>query len=131
MLNIITESRKETKLLKFGIDRLLSTSATPEEKKLEKDLSNMLPTIISYNGISKPTPTIAVPCSDCVSSLYRCCKVSTTGCIQTELPGYIGSHLFGSAPSTYTIQPIRPFATRPSKFLIHKENIYLLLTNHT
>lgn len=118
MLNDITESNKEVKILKFGIDRLLSSSGTKTDKKSERNCyTTILPSIISYNGISKPMPTIPVPCSDCVSSLYRCCKVSPTGCNQTELPGYIGSHLFGSIPSTYTIQPIRPFATRPSKFL--------------
>lgn len=113
MLNNLNESRKEAKVLKFGIDRLLSKTETKEEMKSR--LSHISHSFVSYKGVSKPTPTIAVPCSDCVSSLYRCCKLSSSGCGQTDLPGYIGSHLFGSSPSTYTIQPIRPFATRPSK----------------
>lgn len=113
MLNNLNETRKETKVLKFGIDRLLSK--TDSKVEMKSRLSHLSPSIVSYNGVSKPTPTIAVPCSDCVSSLYRCCKLSTSGCSQTDLTGYIGSHLLGSAPSSYTIQPIRPFATRPSK----------------
>lgn len=118
MLNNLSESRKETKSLKFGIDRLLSISESNEEKKSEKHcLSNILPSIISYTSVSKPTPTIAIPCSDCVSSLYRSCKVSPTSCGQADLPGYVGSHFFGSVPSTYTIQPIRPFATRPGELI--------------
>ncbi|XP_023022726.2 homeobox protein DBX1-A [Leptinotarsa decemlineata] len=101
-----TTAEKEPTRLKFGIDRLLSSS---DSLPRAQDLSP------KGTAITKPTPTMAIPCSDCVSSLYRCCKVSSTGCSpSSEVPGYFGGHLFGSSSGTYTVQPIRPFPTRPS-----------------
>lgn len=92
-------SKQPSAKLKFGIERLLS-----EEPKL-----------------AKPVPTVAVPCSDCVTSLFRCCRLSPPE------HGYMGQnhqhhHGFGTAGSgahhqggIYTVQPIRPFATRPGE----------------
>lgn len=98
-LNLSTE--KQPPKLKFGIDQLLATSK--EKEALPK-------------GITKPTPTMAIPCSDCVSSIYRCCKVSSSACSQTrEIPEYLAGHMFGNNATTYTMQPFRPFPTRPSK----------------
>lgn len=91
---------KEPVKLKFGIERLLS-----EEPKL-----------------AKPVPTMAVPCSDCVTSLFRCCRLSPPD----HGHGYMGQsqhqHGYGVTVTTahqggiYTVQPIRPFATRPGEF---------------
>ncbi|XP_072376318.1 uncharacterized protein H2.0 isoform X1 [Diabrotica undecimpunctata] len=99
----ISSSEKEPIKLKFGIDQLLSNETLPKDN---------LP-----KGITKPTPTIAIPCSDCVSSIYRCCKVGSSGCSQiSDIPEYLAGHIFGTSSATggYTMQPIRPFPTRPS-----------------
>lgn len=88
-----TNSSTKSVKLKFGIERLLS-----EEPKL-----------------AKPVATVAVPCSDCVTSLFRCCRLTPP-----EHVGYLGQnqhhhHGFGTGTGggIYTVQPIRPFATRP------------------
>ncbi|XP_057654135.1 H2.0-like homeobox protein [Diorhabda carinulata] len=105
--NFIKKSppEKEPLKLKFGIDQLLAKSARSDNINNEN----------SHAGITKPTPTIAVPCSDCVSSIYRCCKIGSSGCSHiSDIPEYLAGHIFGTSPSTFTIQPIRPFPTRPS-----------------
>lgn len=108
-LNIVNNNnKKEPVKLKFGIDRLLAA----DQPSLNKDTSALL--------IAKPLPTIAVPCSDCVTSLFRCCRLSGGG----ERPNHVlnftaadqphhGFSTGGGSASIYTIQPIRPFATRP------------------
>lgn len=87
--------------LKFGIDRLLSTEPTCDIRL----------------SVSRPLPTVAVPCSDCVTSLFRCCRLGPGNVRQEE--GFLGqSHNYGSLPTssaTYTVHPIKPFPTRPSK----------------
>ncbi|CAH1160157.1 unnamed protein product [Phaedon cochleariae] len=93
-----TASQREPTKLKFGIDRLLSSSHNSSER----------------DPPCAPKP-VAVPCSECVSSIYRCCKTNSSGCPQqAEIAGYGGRHIFGCGPTTFTIQPIRPFPTRPS-----------------
>ncbi|CAG9826759.1 unnamed protein product [Diabrotica balteata] len=83
----ISSSEKEPIKLKFGIDQLLSNETLPKDN---------LP-----KGITKPTPTIAIPCSDCVSSIYRCCKVGSSGCSQiSDIPEYLAGHIFGTSSAT-------------------------------
>lgn len=79
--------------LKFGVDRLLS----PDEPK-----SSVLNV-----GVLTPRPTVAVPCSDCVSSLLRCCRLGS-GHNEPIHPGY------SSYTPIHQPQPVRPFPTRPS-----------------
>lgn len=98
--NLHTNSIKATTKLKFGIDRLLSS-----------DTDNK--TRIDNQFITKPQPTVAIPCSDCVTSLFRCCTLNPTmnGHDHHNIIGQ--QHRLLTPSSTYTIQPIRPFATRP------------------
>ncbi|CAG9854177.1 unnamed protein product [Phyllotreta striolata] len=95
-------AEKQPLKLKFGIDQLLSSTSREKHPVFPK-------------GIAKPTPTVAVPCSDCVSSIYRCCKMGSTGCSTgREAPEYMAGHMFCTGGTAYTIQPIRPFPTRPN-----------------
>lgn len=100
----IIKSEKDVKL-KFGIDRLLSNEP-----------------FVPGDKIVKPLATVpVVPCSDCVTSLFRCCRLSPSGgCAQDTLGDFMGHHGITAAPSSgvYTVQPIRPFATRPGKITI-------------
>lgn len=89
-----SESSKSAKL-KFGVDRLLS----PEVPKLPG---------VHIGGILAPRATVAVPCSDCVSSLLRCCRLGP-GHNEPIHPGY-------SYAPIHQPQPVRPFATRPSTY---------------
>ncbi|KAK9885663.1 hypothetical protein WA026_012426 [Henosepilachna vigintioctopunctata] len=94
--------------LKFGIDQLLADQ--PKSK------------FYSNACLDSDTPTdstrlnMTAPCSHCVTSLYRCCNVnSPTGCSQGNVSNFLEHH-FGYGIKTsniYTVQPIRPFATRP------------------
>lgn len=88
-----TPSPKPPKL-KFGVDRLLS----PDEPK----------PIGSTTQIVAPRPTVAVPCSDCVTSLLRCCRLGAGHSEQVH-------HGYGTYTHIHQPQPVRPFATRPSK----------------
>ncbi|KAL1505783.1 hypothetical protein ABEB36_005264 [Hypothenemus hampei] len=112
-----TETRnsndKEPIKLKFGIDTLLSND---KSKGLEREIMGGSNKNIS--SITKPFPQVAVPCSDCVSSLFRFCS-ATGGCQSDILPGISG--FFSSHPFTvprndslFSVQPIKPFATRPA-----------------
>ncbi|XP_060531355.1 H2.0-like homeobox protein [Cylas formicarius] len=104
--------------LKFGIDRLLSAEYS---RKLNCENGN------NNSTISKPLPQMAVPCSDCVTSLFRCCRLgSGRSCQHDHLPGlprYLECPGYGSSgnnSTTYAVQPIRPFATRPApRMTIH------------
>lgn len=103
--------RTSTKL-KFGIDRLLSSDIVDDNKMR-----------IENQFITKPQPTVAIPCSDCVTSLFRCCTLNPTTINGHEhhhhhqsLIGQQHRLLTPSSSSIYTIQPIRPFATRPGMY---------------
>lgn len=98
-------TEREPVKLKFGIDRLLSN-----------DVSKSVTT-----PVAKPLATVAVPCSDCVTSLFRCCRLSPSRGGHDQQQGY--HHGFGatSANGIYTVQPIRPFATRPGEYSSMKE----------
>lgn len=108
-----SETDKGPVKLKFGIDRLLSSEPCSIRVSVSRAPSSIL--------VAKPFPTVAVPCSDCVTSLFRCCRLSPANPRHEQ--GYLGqSHgSFASLPSsstTYTVQPIKPFPTRPSKYCI-------------
>ncbi|CAH0561029.1 unnamed protein product [Brassicogethes aeneus] len=120
----LSKPEMESPKLKFGIDRLLSNttdSSTRDQCKSERPhfIANMIET-----NVTKPLPTLTVPCSDCVSSIFRCCKLSPNRQLegmenlnsqaQDHLPGYMGSHNFRNTTGSYSMQPIRPFATRPN-----------------
>lgn len=111
----ISSSKKEPQKLNFGIDRLLSTDTSKDHCIRESLYSSLQQNMVSAN-ISKPLPTIAIPCSDCVTSLYRCCRVSPSGCSQDNLSGLLGSSTFMASTGIYSVQPIKPFATRASKY---------------
>ncbi|XP_050298209.1 H2.0-like homeobox protein [Anthonomus grandis grandis] len=103
-----TRLEKDKPKLKFGMDRLLSSE------------ENNTSTHIANGSIAKPLPQIAVPCSDCVSSLFRCCRLSPSGECQSELlPGLSGlfnghTYTIPRSEMVYSGQPIKPFATRPA-----------------
>ncbi|KAK5643735.1 hypothetical protein RI129_007580 [Pyrocoelia pectoralis] len=107
-LNDTTISLKTDKPipLKFGIDRLLGSDQESAPKNVSSNLHHL----------AKPLPTVAVPCSDCVTSLFRCCRLSPNG--NTSVLNHsevFAHHNFGTNSSNiYTVQPIRPFATRPA-----------------
>lgn len=106
-----TKSEKEPVKLKFGIDRLLSPEINGPKTY--------------HHQVAKPQPTVAIPCSDCVTSLFRCCSLSPgtgNGCREHSPNGFMGHHHHNhgltnasTSNNVYTIQPIRPFATRPGK----------------
>ena len=105
----VMKSGKEIEKLKFGIDRLLSL-----------DPDNGKPNRQHQHQVAKPQPTVAIPCSDCVTSLFRCCSLSGANSVHEHHSGsYLHHHhVLSPNPSTssiYTMQPIRPFATRPGK----------------
>lgn len=104
---ISKSSNSEPVKLKFGIDQLLAedfkplvTTSAPIDRSVGK----------SENGAS-------VPCSDCVTSLFRCCRLDQSeSCGQGNVSNFLGHHFgYGATMGSYTVQPIRPFATRPSK----------------
>lgn len=64
----IKKLERGTTKLKFGIERLLAQDTCEKEDETMPSVSRV------NNPISKPVPQIAVPCSDCVSSLFRCCR---------------------------------------------------------
>ncbi|GJQ64994.1 hypothetical protein Trydic_g7156 [Trypoxylus dichotomus] len=109
---INTKSEKESIKLKFGIDRLLSSETVSAPKTY-------------HHQVAKPQPTVAIPCSDCVTSLFRCCSLSPGGgnaCREHSPNGFMNHHHHhhhhsmtsaSTSNNVYTIQPIRPFATRP------------------
>ncbi|KAJ8945405.1 hypothetical protein NQ314_009243 [Rhamnusium bicolor] len=115
----ISSSKKEPQKLNFGIDRLLSIDSSKTNCIRDSLFSNISQNM-NLSNVSKPLPTIAIPCSDCVTSLYRCCRVSPSGCTQDNLPGYLGTHSFGSNSGMFSVQPIKPFATRASKYFQRK-----------
>lgn len=78
--------------LKFGVERLLQPDGP--RAPLEEPRGQLV----------APRPTVAVPCSDCVTSLLRCCSLGPNHQEIGHYPNY--GHLH--AP-----QPVRPFATRP------------------
>lgn len=100
----ISQTIKTEPKLKFGIDRLLSQD----------------PSTNHIHQVSKPVPTMAVPCSDCVSSLFRCCRLTPSELQQEQNllrnQQDFPHHLTGVYA---TQQLIRPFATRPSKFKLY------------
>ncbi|XP_030747327.1 H2.0-like homeobox protein [Sitophilus oryzae] len=110
--NMIVSEKKQEKL-KFGIDRLLS-----EDKERHSPEANNH--VQKTPSVTKPMPHIAVPCSDCVTSIFRCCRLSPSGGCQNDmLPGMskiLTGHIYTSATNDgiYSGQPIRPFATRPT-----------------
>lgn len=113
-------SNKDNTKLKFGIEALLSSS-----DKTKHTIDGVL-----GNNLSKPLPTMTIPCSDCVTSLFRCCRLNTAtggsscgggggGGVHQDSLSASGFHSYASNPhpmDLYTIQPIRPFATRPGNF---------------
>ncbi|KAB0798979.1 hypothetical protein PPYR_06859 [Photinus pyralis] len=91
--------------LKFGIDRLLGSDQDSAPKSISSNLHHL----------PKPLPTVAVPCSDCVTSLFRCCRLSPNGGSVLNHSDVFARQNFGTNSSNiYTVQPIRPFATRPA-----------------
>lgn len=88
--------------LKFGIDRLLAK----ESQKSNSD------DVVQH--IAKPLPTIGVPCSDCVTSLFRCCMLSPDQMLKAQNQEYF-KHQEYDRRNIYAMQPIKPFATRPGK----------------
>jgi hypothetical protein len=86
--------------LKFGIDRLLAAEPFKDNKSV---------------SVAKPLATVPVPCSDCVTSLFRCCRLSPS---RQDNVDFLGQHHGFATPtsSIYTVQPIRPFATRPGNY---------------
>lgn len=111
-INIRNE--KQPTQLKFGIDRLLATDTHSSSEETSQMVHH-------HHHVAKPLPTIAVPCSDCVTSLFRCCRLSPNSNVMPENCELFGHHQsFGSAANSniYTVQPIRPFATRPGKCFI-------------
>lgn len=99
-----TGTDKSQVKLKFGIERLLSTE----------------PSCNIRLSVSRPLPTVAVPCSDCVTSLFRCCRLGPTNARHQE-EGFLSQNhnTFASLPASstaYTVHPIKPFPTRPSKY---------------
>ncbi|XP_044748434.1 H2.0-like homeobox protein [Coccinella septempunctata] len=92
---VMNGSKSEPIRLKFGIDQLLAEDTKP---------------------IVSSEPNTEVPCSDCVTSLFRCCRLSTSGgCGQGQVSNFLGHHFgYGTGIGAYTVQPIRPFATRPN-----------------
>lgn len=112
----VSTTKKEPQKLNFGIDRLLSTD-TSKDNCIRESLFSSLPQNMISSNITKPLPTIAIPCSDCVTSLYRCCRVSPSGCSQDNLAGLLGSGTFMSGSGIYSVQPIKPFATRASEYV--------------
>lgn len=106
----ISLQEKQTPKLKFGIDRLLSDKPPSLRNSEVCAVDKFLP-------VTKPTAI--VPCSDCVSSLFRCCSLTPEGSgHQDHHLGYLGqAHpVYTNSNGHYTVQPIRPFATRPGKF---------------
>lgn len=102
--------------LKFGIDRLLSSDNNSNEKEVHHQIF----------GLAKPQPTVAVPCSECVTSLFRCCTLNNGETVQHHHEhSFLQHHLHQSQDYTpivssgniFTVQPIRPFVTRPGKAL--------------
>lgn len=95
--------------LKFGIERILAEEPPPPPPQPETRCS----------AVSKPL--VPVPCSDCVTSLFRCCRLSPSGgCAQDAIGEFFGQHHgFGGATTPtstsglFAVHPIRPFATRP------------------
>lgn len=114
----IPNLEKKPVTLKFGIDRLLSTSESKTHQIHGSSYVNIVSSTSNLGHITKPTPTVAVPCSSCVTSLYRCCKASPTGSTNSDVSGYLGRHIYDHSSNAYTVQPIRPFATRPSMYYI-------------
>ncbi|KAK4887022.1 hypothetical protein RN001_003293 [Aquatica leii] len=101
------KSNKQTNQLKFGIDRLLGSN----NESVSKNES------VSAHNLAKPLPTVAIPCSGCVTSLFRCCRLGTHENALVEHSEMFVHQNYGTStiPSTiYTVQPIRPFATRPA-----------------
>lgn len=106
-ISISTNTVKQSLELKFGIDRLLA-----REPNIASD------EIQSLRNITKPKPTIRVPCSDCVTSLFRCCGLNSNNNTIQE-PSELFIHQgYGNSRNVYTVQPIRPFATRPGKLIL-------------
>ncbi|XP_066150848.1 H2.0-like homeobox protein [Euwallacea fornicatus] len=114
---------RETTKLKFGIERLL---ANDPSDKINEEMQTVQRRVTTT--ITKPLPQVAVPCSDCVSSLFRCCRVRSTGECQSDvlpgISGFLGSHTYDipGGSSVYTIQPIKPFATRPTAVRLTMSN---------
>ncbi|KAF5302166.1 hypothetical protein FQR65_LT08589 [Abscondita terminalis] len=103
----LKNNRQQTSQLKFGIDRLLGSDI----ESVTKNES------ISAQNLAKPLPTVAIPCSDCVTSLFRCCRLGGHENSLMEHSEMFVHQNYGAStiPSTiYTVQPIRPFATRPA-----------------
>ncbi|XP_045480599.1 H2.0-like homeobox protein [Harmonia axyridis] len=100
---VVNGSKGEPLRLKFGIDQLL---AEDTKKKTKEETADVKAEVVGAS----------VPCSDCVTSLFRCCRLGEPGgCNQGQVSNFLGHHFgYGAGVNAYTVQPIRPFATRPT-----------------
>ncbi|XP_017775509.1 PREDICTED: homeobox protein H2.0 [Nicrophorus vespilloides] len=104
--------------LKFGIDRLLSSDKPSGKHHLHQhrhleQYGYAKNSSSSTNVVSNSS--VIVPCSDCVTSMFRCCSLSPSNHHHHHHHQDNGSAYPGMPPgSVYTMQPIRPFATRPT-----------------
>lgn len=112
-----THQERPSSQLKFGIDRLL---ASDSGRRFIDDNRNDTDNHPIYVQAKKAQPSLAVPCSDCVTSLFRCCSLGSGDSSQQQDHGFLSHHhphngynTVVSSPSIYSVQPIRPFVSRP------------------
>ncbi|XP_021928971.1 H2.0-like homeobox protein isoform X2 [Zootermopsis nevadensis] len=79
--------------LKFGMDRILSEEISPTIRRHQYQDS----VVIAPN----------IPCSECVSSLLRCCRLNAPGCESTS--GFCTPFSPGYYTTLHTPRPVRPY----------------------
>lgn len=85
-----TSHSTESNKLKFGVDRILSNDTTKSAPKSSNFsiLSLIKDSRIQQPVVLKPRPSVShsTPCSECVTSLFRSCHLSTN----QDMDGQIG-----------------------------------------
>lgn len=86
-------SAPDSRQLKFGMERILSEEISPVVQRHQ------------HQDAVVVTPS--VPCSECVSSLLRCCRLNAPGCEPTS--GFCTPYPPGYYTTLHTPRPVRPY----------------------
>ncbi|XP_067011643.1 H2.0-like homeobox protein [Anabrus simplex] len=100
----VTCTTSTSRQLKFGVDRILSEDIYSSSRRHHPQHSESVTT-------STPPPP-AVPCSECVSSLLRCCRLSSSDPLSRDSSSASG--LFSPSYHNYfgtlhSPRPLRPY----------------------
>ncbi|XP_023720782.1 homeobox protein ARX isoform X1 [Cryptotermes secundus] len=89
----VTPPAPDSRQLKFGVERILSEEISPVIRRHQHQEAMLV--------------TPSVPCSECVSSLLRCCRLGAPGCESTS--SFCTPYAPGYYTTLHTPRPVRPY----------------------